>query len=72
MTIFSQHVLLQEGLHAYGVGGVLCDEGGNSTKVIIPHCDVIRATKPPLKLSVSVVSDFMEASVVTYKSHLPW
>lgn len=46
--------------------------GGNSTKVITPHCDVIRVTKPPLGLFVPVVSDFVEASVVISKSHLSW
>lgn len=37
--------------------------GGNSTKVITPHCDVIRVTKPPLGLFVPVVSDFVEAHI---------
>lgn len=37
MAMFSQHVLLQEGLLAYGEGGALCDGGVDSTKVKTLH-----------------------------------
>lgn len=63
-AIFSQNVLLQEGLLSYGEGGVICYGGGDSTNEITPHCGVKRATMPLLGPFVPVVNDFVDSSVV--------